>query len=135
MHLRDLRIRAMDGSVIVDGVLRLESDEPAAATLPTREGRLVSVNLQHGGFGKVSFSLYGEARRAGDGFWGAAAPLMTVSLEEGVPDLQALLARAFKGGAFRPRRISSDSPRSPSAILWPARGNGATSMVKRTHST
>ena len=44
MHLRDLRIRAMDGSVIVDGVLRIESDEPAAATLPTREGRFIGVD-------------------------------------------------------------------------------------------
>src|SRR5918993_3491476 len=101
MHLRDLRIRAMDGSAIVDGVLRIESDEPAAATLPTREGRFIGANLQHGGFGKASFRLYGETRRAGDGFWGAAAPLMTVNLEEGVPDLQALLARAFTGGRLQ----------------------------------
>ena len=119
MHLRDLRIRAMDGSVIVDGVLRIESDEPAAATLPTREGRLVGVNLQHGGFGKVSFSLYGETRRAGDGFWGAAAPLMTVNLEEGVPDLQALLARAFKGGRLQAKvdqfRLASITVRYPLA--------------------
>ena len=100
MHLRELRIRAMDGSVIVDGVLRLETDEPAAATLPSRELRFIGVNLPEARFGGPSFQLFNEIQRAKDGFWGASAPLLTVHFEEGMLDIQRLLTRGLKSQRF-----------------------------------
>lgn len=94
MHLRDLKLRAMDGSVLVDGDLAIVGDEPAAALLPSSRGRLVGVDLGHGGRRAASFNLYERTTRAGDGFYAAPPPILTVRLERSLPDVSDFFPRA-----------------------------------------
>jgi hypothetical protein len=106
MDLRDLRLRAMDGSVLVDGDLAIVSDDPAAARLPSSEGRLVGVNLRQGSLG-ASFHLYQQTAQVADGFYAASPPILSLRLEDGLPDL----GRLFPQSATRHQRLESEHAR------------------------
>jgi hypothetical protein len=106
MHLRDLKLRAMDGSVLVDGELAIISDDPAAARLPSSEGRLVGVNLRQGSLG-ASFHLYQQTAPAADGFYAASPPILSLRVEGGLPDLGGLFPQSVK----RHQRLESQHAR------------------------
>lgn len=105
MHLRDLKLRAMNGSVLVEGELGVVSDEPAAAALPTSSGRLIGVDLPERGAGPARFHIYGEVFRREDGFYAAPPPLLTVTLEEGLPDSRGVFTPR---AARRRQRLEAD---------------------------
>jgi hypothetical protein len=106
MHLRDLKLRAMDGSVLVDGELAIISDDPAAARLPSSVGRLVGVNLRQGSLG-ASFHLYQQTASAADGFYAASPPILSLRVKDGLPDLGGL----FPQSAKRHQRLESQHAR------------------------
>ena len=107
MHLRDLKLRAMDGSVLVEGELAIVSDEPAARLLPSSRGRLVGVSLRQGLADTATFHLYEQTIRVGDGFYAATPPILTLRIEDGLPDLRGFYLRS----ATRRQRLQSDSAR------------------------
>lgn len=90
MTLDDLRIRAMDGSVLVDGQFTLHGDPAVLAYFATPQIVAVGAMLAPQALGNWKFLGFERIQQGGDGLWAVAAPALTLDLGKGVPPLSTL---------------------------------------------
>lgn len=103
----NLKIRAMDGSALVEGRLRLHGAEAFAAVLPNAgPNDLIGVELTHNKMHRSAIKLYSKTRRAADGLYAAAPPIASIEFGDAMPNLHRL-ARSMFGEATRKMLVSS----------------------------
>lgn len=87
MNLDDLRIRAMDGSVLVDGQFALHGDPAVLAHFAMPKLAAVGVMLAPRQLSNWKFLGFDRVVQGGDGLWAASAPVLTLDLGQSVPSL------------------------------------------------
>ncbi len=90
MKLDDLRIRAMDGSVLVDGQFTLHGDPAVLACFAMPQIVAVGAMLAPQMLGNWKFHGFERIRQGGDGLWAVPAPALTLDLGKSVPPLSTL---------------------------------------------
>lgn len=92
----NLKIRAMDGSALVEGRLTLHGLETFAAVFPSAGPKdLIGVNLTHKKLHRSAINLYRKTRRADDGLYAAAPPVVTIEFGNAMPNLHRLTSFMF----------------------------------------
>lgn len=133
MRLQDLRIRALDGSVLVDGQFALHGDPAVLAHFAIPELVGVAVKLSPHLSSNWKFTGYSRVEQGSDGLWGASAPAVTLDLGTCVPSLVSLANTTYlpaepvgfslnrKGrvrmGSFNVPMASPQPDKAPSAYL------------------
>lgn len=112
MAFENLKIRAMDGSVLVEGRLTLHGPEAFAAVLPSAGPKdLIGVTLTHKKLHRSSINLYSNTRRADDGLYAAASPVVSIEFGNPMPNLHRLASSMF-GEATQKMLISGTAVNS-----------------------
>lgn len=114
MALENLKIRAMDGSALVEGRLSLHGAGALEAVLPNaRPNDFIGVELTHAKLHRSAIKLYGKTRRADDGLYAAAPPIASIEFGDAMPNLRRLASSMF-GEATRKMMVSSTGANSSS---------------------
>jgi hypothetical protein len=96
MALEDLKIRAMDGSALVDGRIAISGGATLAAAFPgAKPGDIIGVELSHNRLHRSAIRLYRSWHRAHDGLYAAGQPIISVEFGEAMPDLRRLASSGF----------------------------------------
>ena len=96
---RDLGLVA-NGSVIVEGKLRVTSDGPLAAALQPPDGCQIIADFGRSSFQRAMISLLPPLSRQPDGIYDWRAPIVSLSLELPFPDLGVLRDHSKKPVRF-----------------------------------
>lgn len=110
MALEDLKIRAMDGSALVEGRLALQATGPLSRFLPSAEtGDLIGVTLWNRRVQRSGISLFKKWKQADDGLFAVAPPAISVEFGEVMPNLQRMVSRLWGQGSKRVELHSPDT--------------------------
>jgi hypothetical protein len=90
MNLNKLRIRAMDGSALVDAQFSLHGDPAVLAQFAIPELAATAVNIRPRPSRNWSFLGLGKIAPGPDGLYAASSPAVTLELTDAVPSLAAL---------------------------------------------
>lgn len=90
MNVNELRIRAMDGSTLVDGHFTLHGDPEVLAHFAIPELAATAVKMTPQSSGNWSFRGLGRVEPGPDGLYAASAPAVTLELTDAVPSLRSL---------------------------------------------
>ena len=92
----DPKIRAMDGSALVEGRLTLRGTSPLAASLPSAgEGDLIGVELSDPRMRRTSIDLFQKWQQAKDGLYAAGPPAISIAFGDQMPNLQKMASMMF----------------------------------------
>lgn len=110
MALEDLKIRAMDGSALVEGRLALQATGPLARFLPSAEtGDLIGVTLWNRRVQRSGINLFKKWKQADDGLFAAAPPAISVEFGEVMPSLQRIASRLWGKRSIKVQLHSPDT--------------------------
>jgi hypothetical protein len=90
MNLNELRIRAMDGSVLVNGRFTLHGDPAVLAHFAIPELAAIGINLRPQPSRNWSLLGLGRIEPGPDGLYAASNPAVTLELTDAVPSLPSL---------------------------------------------
>lgn len=99
MRMDDVRIRAMNASVLVDGQLSLELSEPNRALIGLPAYSAIGIYQPFHSLFSWEVSAYERIERGPDGLYSAPPPVATVAFGANVPSLKNLLGMFLAEGS------------------------------------
>lgn len=103
MRVQDLRIRALDGAMLVDGQFTLHGDPAVVAHFAVPELAAVGVRLRpdvpnHWADNNWSFQGFDAVQPGADGLWATGKPVLDLSFGPSVPTFTSLVAMFLPQG-------------------------------------